>query len=87
LPVHCALAGAFRDATYYIGVCGYKVALAFYEMCKACGGSGVVSRAPNRRRGYSERPCKVCKGHSTIQEIPETPWLPSEAIKISEVNP
>ena len=80
-----ALAGAFKDATYYIGACGHKVALVFHEMCKACGGSGAVSRAPNRRRSYSERPCKVCKGHPIIHEIPEMPWVPNESVTINEV--
>jgi len=40
-----ALAGAFKDATYYIGVCGYRVAVVFHEMCKVCGGSG-AERCP-----------------------------------------
>ena len=29
-----AMAGAFKDATYYIGVCGYKVALSFHECAR-----------------------------------------------------
>jgi len=82
-----ALAGAFKDATYYVGVCGYKVALVFHEMCKACGGSGAVSRGSNRRRSYSERPCKACKSHPIIQEIPETAWVPSENVEIRELTP
>ena len=82
-----ATAGAFKDATYYIGVCGYTVALVFHEMCKACGGSSAVSRAPNRRRSYTERPCKVCKGHPILQEIAETPWVTSENVEIRELTP
>ena len=73
-----ATAGAFKDATYYIGVCGYRVALVFHEMCKACNGSGAVGR-------HTRRTCKTCKGHPIIQEIPETPWVPGEQVKISEV--
>jgi hypothetical protein len=80
-----AMAGAFKDATYYIGVCGYKVALSFHEMCKACNGSGAIGR--HTRRAYTERTCKACNGQPSIQVIPETPWQPSEAVKISEVNP
>jgi DnaJ-class molecular chaperone len=78
------MAGAFKDATYYIGVCGYKVALAFHEMCKACNGSGAIGR--RTRRTYTERTCKKCKGHPIIQEIPETPWVPGEQVKLSEVE-
>lgn len=81
-----ALAGAFKDATYYIGSCGYAVAVVFHEMCKACGGSGAIGRAPSRRRGYSERPCKACKGHPIIQELPEMPWVPSENVTIGEAS-
>ena len=79
-----AMAGAFKDATYYIGVCGYKIALVFHEMCKACNGSGAVGR--RTRRTYTERTCKKCKGHPIIQEIPETPWVPGEQVKISELE-
>jgi hypothetical protein len=79
-----AMAGAFKDAAYYIGVCGYKVALVFHEMCKACNGSGAIGR--RTRRTYTERTCKKCKGHPIIQEIPETPWVPGEQVKISELE-
>jgi hypothetical protein len=78
------MAGAFKDATYYIGVCGYCVAVAFHEMCRACNGSGAIGRYT--RRAYSERTCKKCKGHSIIREISETPWLPNERVKISELE-
>ena len=79
-----AAAGAFRDATYYIGVCGYKVALAFHEMCKACNGSGAVGR--RTRKTYTKRACKMCKGHPILQEIPGTPWVPNEQVKISQAS-
>ncbi len=79
-----AMAGAFKDATYYIGVCGYKVGVVFHEMCKTCNGSGAIGR--HTRRGYTERTCKECKGHPIIREIPETPWVPGEQVTISELR-
>jgi hypothetical protein len=81
-----AMAGAFKDATYYIGSCRYAVTVVFHEMCKACGGSGVIGRAPSRRRSYRERTCKACKGRPIIQELPETRWLPSDNITINEAD-
>jgi len=77
-----AMAGAFKDSTYYIGACGYKVAVVFHEMCKPCGGSGAIAR--HTRRSYTERPCKACKGHPILQEISETPWMASENVEIKE---
>jgi hypothetical protein len=74
-----ALAGAFKDAGYYIGVCGYQVAVAFEEHCKACNGSGRVAK---KRLQWS--PCKVCKGQPTLRTTPMTPWHPSEKVAITE---
>jgi hypothetical protein len=79
-----AMAGAFKDATYYIGVCGYKITLAFEERCKACDGTGRIIR--RTKRTCKALACKACKGHPVIQAIAETPWLPSEAVKIEEAS-
>ena len=68
-----ALAGAFKDATYYIAECGYKIAVAFEERCRACNGDGSV---PKHRSTLLKTPCKVCKGKPVISEIPEAPWVP-----------
>lgn len=75
-----AMAGAFKDAAYYIGVCGYKVGVTFQERCSACNGTGhTVKRLVTR-------PCKVCKGKPVVREVPMTPWMTDENVKISEVD-
>lgn len=77
-----ALAGAFKDTTYYIGVCGYKVALHFHELCATCQGTGTRLRR-SRKTGQCQ-PCRECKGKPIRREIAETPWAPSEAVVLTE---
>ena len=51
-----ALAGAFKDATYYIGVCGYKVALHFHELCRHLPGHRTQAAADETRDAHDEVP-------------------------------
>ena len=75
-----AIAGAFRDAAYYIGVCGYKVGVSFEERCSACHGVG------HRVKGLRTFPCKVCKGEPLVTALPLTPWTHDDNVRISEVD-
>ena len=60
-----AMAGAFKDATYYIGVCGYKVALVFHNV------QG-VQRLRGDRPAYPadlhRADVQKCKGHPIIRD-------------------
>jgi DnaJ-class molecular chaperone len=75
-----ALAGAFKDVTYYIGVCGYKVALHFHELCATCQGTGLKRR--RTKRAMHTTKCLVCKGNPIIREITETRWIPNEGVAL-----
>jgi hypothetical protein len=75
-----ATAGAFKDATYYIGECGYQVAVGFEEKCKACEGMGLV------KRRVLLAPCPKCKGKPIIQVLPVVSWMPSEHVMFREVT-
>lgn len=73
-----ALAEAFKDVTYYIGVRGYKVAIRFLELCASCRGTGLL----HVRRGA--KLCSKCKGKPVLREVAETIWTPNEATIIRE---
>ena len=63
--MNAALAGAFRDASYYLGSCGYeRVTIEAREVCSTCNGDGTVRKA----RGGVKR-CPGCKGKPIAQEI------------------
>lgn len=76
--LEAALAEAFKDVTYYIGVCGYQVSLRFLELCASCRGTGLL----HVRRGT--RLCSKCKGKPVLREVAETIWTPNEAIIICD---
>ena len=76
--LEAALANAFKDVTYYIGVCGYKVALCFHELCLTCRGTGFIQRRVHGVTHASR--CRVCKGNPIQQVIAETIWTVNDAV-------
>ena len=68
-----ALAGAFKDATYYINECSYTVGVTFKELCAGCGGTGVVR---SKRSAWKSVVCKACKGRDTFQKVQLTVLKP-----------
>ena len=81
--LHEALAGAFKDATYYMGICHYKIAVVFHESCANCQGTGVKVKGTKRSRHTV--PCSVCKGKPIQREIPETPWIANDSVALHDV--
>jgi len=73
-----AIAEAFSDATYYNGVCGYRVFASFKQHCALCQGQGEITIKSKRRK------CPACKGKGIFQTIPETELVPSKHVQMSE---
>lgn len=61
-----ALAGAFREASYYIIGCGYDVKIELQEVCSTCHNAGTVRGKRGRKR------CPVCKGVKPSGYVPPT---------------
>lgn len=72
-----AIAEAFRNVTYYIGL-GYVVSVEFERQCTKCGGCGKVTAGRMKLKA-----CPDCKGLGTFDRIAESRWTEADPVTIT----